>query len=132
MKVHQRFARKAAAAACLVLAVTSVSTVSASASGGGVEKSGICTKGSTWKLKASPDDGRIKVEAEVDSGVNGQHWTWSITHNGGTSASGTATTQDGGTFKVQRLLIDVPGTDGIGWISTNIVSKERCKGHLKY
>lgn len=38
---------------------------------------GGCSDSSDWKLKASPEDGRIEVEGEVDSNVKGQTWRWS-------------------------------------------------------
>src|SRR6476620_4389453 len=70
-------------------------TVPAQAShggGDGVERTGQCSQGSDWKLKAKTDDGRIEVEAEVDSNQVGQVWKWRITDNGTLAARGKSTT----------------------------------------
>ena len=37
---------------------------SASGGGGGVEKSGVCSASSEWKLKASPENGRIEFDSK--------------------------------------------------------------------
>ena len=60
-----------------------------------VIRRGNCSGRADWKLKASPEDGRIEVEGEVDSNVNGQTWKWRMLHNGNVSARGTATTMVG-------------------------------------
>lgn len=85
----------------------------ASHGGGGVRASGTCTSGS-WTLKAKLDDGRVEVEAEVDSNVVGQHWTWVLKDNGTAFAHGTATTvAPSGSFEVRRLTADRSGADRI-------------------
>ncbi len=108
----------------------------ASHGGGGageVERSGNCSGSTDWKLKAKPEDGRIEVEAEIDSSVNGQVWTWRILHNGDVSAKGRATTKPpSGSFEVKRLLVNVAGTDAIGIRSTNTVTHETCAGNLPF
>ena len=103
------------------------------AGGGGVERQGSCSGSTDWDLKAKADDGRIEVEAEIDSSVNGQVWTWRILHNGGISARGRATTQPpSGSFEVRRLLINAAGTDTIGIRSTNTTTDETCVGNLQF
>ena len=54
----------------------------AHANGGDVIRRGNCSGSSDWKLKLSPEDGRIEVEFEVDSNVAGQTWQVRITKNG--------------------------------------------------
>jgi uncharacterized membrane protein len=111
----------------------STAAVPAHASGGGgdVRNSGHCSRHSTWKLKAKPDDGRIEVEAEVDSNVNGQHWTWRILHNGAVSARGSSTTTaPSGSFTVERRVVNASGADRIGWRSHNAATGESCSGSL--
>jgi hypothetical protein len=127
--------RRAAATSSIVLALGAVTIVPAAASHGsdGVERSGNCSGSTDWKLKAKADDGRIEVEGEIDSNVNGQVWTWRILHNGGVSAKGRATTQPpSGSFDVRRLLVNVAGTDAIGIRSTNTVTGEKCSGNLQF
>ncbi len=118
----------AASAAALGLAFAPT----ASASGGDdVVKRGACSGASHWKLKAGPDNGRIEVEGEVDSNVNGQTWHWKIRHNGHASAHGTrATSGPSGSFEVHRRLVDTSGRDRIGWRARNLRSGEVCQGAL--
>jgi len=128
--------RRFAAAGSIVLAVGAASIVPAAASGGGggeVERRGNCTHSTDWKLKAKADDGRIEVEAEIDSNVSGQTWTWRIVHNGGVSARGRSTTQPpSGSFEVRRLLINAAGTDRIGIRANNAATGESCNGNLRF
>lgn len=135
MTLQPSLLRRSAATASVVLAIGALSTVPAAASGGGgeVERRGNCSMGADWKLKAKADDGRIEVEAEVDSSRSGQAWTWRILHNGGVSAHGTATTKPpSGSFEVRRLLVNATGPDQIGWRSTNTASGETCSGGLTF
>jgi hypothetical protein len=120
-----------------ILALSSALVVSlaapAIAQGGDVERRGNCSGNSEWRLKASPDDGRIRVEGRVDSNVSGQTWRWRMLHNGSVSAKGTATT--GGTsenFQVRRLMVNAAGTDRIGWRARNPQSGETCRGNLNF
>jgi hypothetical protein len=100
--------------------------------GGDVIRHGSCSGSATWKLKASPDDGRIEVEGQVDSNVNGQNWHWRILHNGNVAARGSATTKaPSGSFEVRRLLVNARGTDAIGWRARNMASGQTCRGSLK-
>lgn len=107
--------------------------VPASANDGDVIRRGSCSGASDWKLKASPENGRIEVEGEVDSNVNGQTWKWRILHNGQVSARGQATTTaPSGSFEVRRLLVNVSGDDRIGWRARNPNTDERCSGRLVF
>ena len=121
--------------ASIVLALGALTTVPAMASHGGegVSRSGHCSGSSSWKLEAKGDDGRIEVEAEVDTGRSGQTWTWRILHNGGVSAHGQARTgPHGDSFSVERKLVNIEGTDAIGWRATNTVTHETCSGNLQF
>ena len=94
---------------------------------------GSCSASSDWKLKASPDDGRIEVRGIVDSDVGGQRWRWKMLHNGSVSARGRATTESGsGEFRVRRLMVNVPGDDRIGWRAKNRKTGEVCRGNLTF
>lgn len=83
------------------------------AKAGDVMGAGSCTPGSiSMKLKASPEDGMIEVEAEVDSNVRRQSWTWSLAQNGGTPITGSAVTSaPSGSFEVEVLFPDTNGSD---------------------
>ena len=103
------------------------------AADGDVIRRGSCSGSSDWKLKASPQNGRIEVEGEVDSNVSGQNWKWKMLHNGQVSARGGATTSGAsGSFSVRRLMVDISGTDRIGWRAKNPSTGETCSGSLGF
>ena len=98
-----------------------------------VIREGNCSGRSDWKLKASPENGRIEVEGEVDSNVNGQNWRWKILHNGNVSARGTKETKGpSGSFEVRRVVVNAAGTDQIGWRAKNPNTGETCRGNLRF
>ena len=65
----------------------------------------------TGGSRRKPDDGRIRVEGEVDSDRSGRSWKWKIFHDGAVSYHGRAKTDGGGSFKVERRVVDAPGYD---------------------
>ena len=92
-------------------------------------RSGTCSDGSRWTLKAKPDDGRLEVEAEVDSNRPGQTWRWRIKDEGAVAASGTATTGGrSGSFSVERRVANHAGTERITFRATH--GGEVCAGSL--
>jgi hypothetical protein len=120
-------------AALLGLGLAFAVTTPAVANDADVIRSGACSGSAHWKLKASPEDGRIEVQGEVDSNVAGQTWRWRILHNGSVSARGTATTTaPSGSFEVRRLLVNAAGTDSIGWHARNVNTGQTCRGGLKF
>ena len=105
-----RALRAAAALALSGACVLGGTLVPASANDADVIKRGSCSGSADWKLKASPENGRIEVEGEVDSNVVGQTWRWRILHDGEVSFSGRATTvAPSGSFERRRLLVDTAG-----------------------
>jgi hypothetical protein len=130
---HLRYAAAAAIAAGLV--TTGAGAVPAHASHGGgdstrVIKTGSCD-GARWKIKAKEDDGRIEVEAEIDSNRAGQHWGWVLRHNGSVSSRGTsATAGRSGSFSVERKVVDVRGTDSFSFRATH--GGSTCVATLRY
>jgi hypothetical protein len=123
------------AAGALTLAIGSgiVGASPASASHGGrgdVTKTGMCSGSSDWKLKLSPDDGRIEVEFEVDSNKVGQTWHVRILENGSRIFSGNRVTKaPSGSFTVRKLADNPPGTDSFTARATNTASGETCIAH---
>ena len=101
-----------AAALVLAVAIPVLSAAPAQASGDEVRRTGTCTGRAEVKIKAKHDDGRIELEAEVDSNRNGQVWRWSIRHNGDLSFVGRAVTRaPSGSFEVERRALNVSGLD---------------------
>jgi DUF4097 and DUF4098 domain-containing protein YvlB len=117
--------------AATILAVTPAAFAGTAKHGGGVQKQGKCTANSTWKLKAKPDNGRLEVEFEVDSNVNGQTWNVSLRDNGMVFFKGTRVTQaPSGSFTVNRRTANQAGTDKIIGRATNQSTGEVCRGVL--
>ncbi len=105
----------------------------ADASGGRpeVRANGSCSGATDWKLKAKPDDGRIEVEFEVDSNVNGQTWAVRIRDNGQLVFSGNRTTHaPSGSFEVERHVANRAGSDAFVARATNTRSGEVCVGRV--
>ena len=106
----------------LVAAASPLATVTAASASHGADarNHGSCSGSTSWKIKAKPDDGRIEVEAEIDSNVSGQQWHWVLKHNGSTSAHGTSQTHGAsGSFSVERRTVDAAGTDTLRFRATH-------------
>jgi hypothetical protein len=115
------------------LALLGASISPAAANDDDVVRRGGCSGSADWKLKVSPDDGRLEVEGEVDSNRNGQTWRWRIVHNGNVSAHGVRTTQPpSGSFEVRRLLVNARGVDTITWRARDTHSGQTCRGSLRF
>jgi hypothetical protein len=120
------------AAGALMLAIGSgtIGASSASAKGSDVVKTGACSGSSDWKLKLSPDDGRIEVEFEVDSNKVGQTWHVRILMDDTKIFSGNRVTQaPSGSFTVHKRVNNPPGTDTFKARATNMANGETCTGH---
>src|SRR4051794_17438800 len=131
MNTHTRWAR--AGALALVTVAALLPAASADAKAGDVVVRGSCSGHAVWKLKASPDNGRIEVEGEVDSNKVGQKWDWRIKHNGSLSASGARTTAaPSGSFSVNRVLVNVRGDDRIVFRADKRNSSQVCRGALTF
>ena len=128
-----RTARIVSAAAVFSVCLGVVSAAPAMAGDDEVIKRGNCSGSTDWKLKTKTDDGRLEVEGEVDSNVNGQNWNWRILHNGNVAARGSSTTHaPSGSFEVERRVSNAPGADRIGFRATNPRSGETCRGALTF
>ena len=116
----------ATAAAAVLLAGTALP---AEAKSGDVIRAGDCTGHADWKVKASPEDGRIEIEGEVDSNRSGQRWTWRLRHNGALVASGVRYTGgSSGSFTVRRLVADARGPDTFVFTARRPATGQSCRG----
>ena len=98
-----------------------------------VVRRGSCSGSTDWKLKAKEEDGRIEVEAEIDSNRNGQTWHWRLVHNGSVTARGTKTTRaPSGSFEVRRVVVDLAGADHLKLRARKGASGETCRGSVTY
>jgi hypothetical protein len=116
------------AAAALVATATP-----ALAKDGDVVRRGDCTGHADWKVKVSPEDGRLEVEGEVDSNRAGQTWRWRIKHNGTVVATGTRRTGGAsGSFEVRRLLSNRSGADTIVFRARRPATGQVCRGVVTF
>jgi hypothetical protein len=116
-----------------LLAVAPVAgTVGATAAHAGdddVIREGSCSGASDWKLKLSPENGRLEVEFEVDQNVVGDTWRVRFVHNGERFATTRATTTaPSGSFEVRRVAPNDPGTDRFRVRAVNLETGETCVG----
>jgi hypothetical protein len=94
-----------------------------------VIKEGPCSGASDWKLKLSPENGRLEVEFEVDQNVIGDTWKVQMKDNGTVFFRGRAVTKGpSGSFEVRKLITDQPGTDNVVALARNLSTGETCKG----
>jgi hypothetical protein len=116
----------------LAMPLASVAPATASpAKAGAVRSHGGCGGPAVWKMKAKPDNGRIQLEAEVDSNHAGQVWDWTIKHNGNRSAKGSSTTHGAsGSFTVQRRMSNKAGTDRFVFRAERRATGAVCRGTI--
>ncbi len=105
----------------------------AMAKDGDVIKRGACSGASDWKLKLSPQDGRIEVEFEVDSNKVGQTWQVRLTKNGAQIFSGSRVTQGpSGSFSVRKVTPNGAGNETIRGRAVNGATGETCVGSATF
>jgi hypothetical protein len=100
---------------------------------GDVIRTGSCSNSSDWKLKFSPEDGKIEVEFEVDTPRVGQSWNVTLKKNGATFFQGMRTTQaPSGSFTVRRVVSNPAGTDNFVGRAVNQATGEVCRGTASF
>ena len=98
-----------------------------------VIQEGRCGASSDWKLKLSPEDGRIEVEFEVDQNVSGDRWRVKIRHDGDRVFRGTRTTGGAsGSFEVRIVEDDRAGADTFRARARNLSTGEVCRGRATF
>jgi hypothetical protein len=104
----------------LIILISSLAVVAAlpavapAKSDPGVIKTGRCSNGASWKLKAKHDDGLIEVEFEVDQNISGRRWNVVFTRDGAVVFRGARITrQPSGSFEVNRRIRNPAGSDRI-------------------
>lgn len=111
------------------LVLTVALALPATAGGSDVIRRGNCSGNTDWKLKLSPENGRLQVEYEVDSNVNGQTWRVQILQNGNRIFAGTRVTRaPSGSFELRKLTNNTAGTDRFRARAVNAASGETCIG----
>lgn len=125
--------RLALVAGAVLTATVLAPTAPAWANDDDVIRRGACSGNTDWKIKASPENGRIEVEAEIDSNRVGQTWRWRLLHNGDLTSAGRSTTEaPSGSFEVRRVVVDLAGSDALRFRATNPASGEVCVARVSY
>jgi len=100
---------------------------------GEVIRRGSCSNASNWKLKVSPEDGRLGVEFEVDQNRNGATWRVKMKDNGDRFFIGQRTTKaPSGSFSVEKLTNNKRGEDRVVAKARNLRTGEKCKGVVTF
>jgi len=98
-----------------------------------VVRRGSCSGQSDWKLKLSPQDGRIEVEFEVDQNVTGDRWRVTIRHDGDLAFRDTRTTHGAsGSFEARTVEPDNAGSDAFRARARNLSTGEVCVGTASF
>ena len=117
----------------LVATTLVAAPMTASAKDGDVIRRGSCAAASDWKLKLSPENGRIEVEFEVDQNRNGRKWNIRMKRNGNVFWRGSRTTRPpSGSFEVRRLTRNGAGVDRIVARARNPRTGEVCRGVARF
>ena len=113
-------------------ALLAAAPLGAAAKDGDVIRTGDCSASTDWKLKLSPENGRVEVEFEVDQNRNGQTWNVKLKRNGSSFWSGQRTTQPpSGSFDLRRIASGTSG-DRFSGIATNPRTGEVCRASATY
>jgi hypothetical protein len=115
------------------LVASAAPATAAGDSGREVERTGSCSAGADWKLKAKDDDGRIEVEWEVDRNRTGQTWRVRVRDNGNRVIATRATTHGpSGSFSVERKVPNRAGSDKLVATARHLGGSQVCRGTLTF
>ena len=103
--------------------------VGVAAKDGDIIREGSCSGAADWKLKLSPENGRIEVEFEVDQNINGRVWNVTLKRNGNVFFRGQRTTQaPSGSFEVRRVISNTAGPDTVVGRAVDTQTGQVCRG----
>lgn len=129
----RRITRTIVAALAGVAMLATLSATPAMAKDGDVIRRGACSGPSDWKLKLSPENGRIQVEFEVDQNRNGQQWQVRIRHDGDLVFNGSRTTKaPSGSFELRIVQGNRAGNDVFNARAVNATTGETCAGRAVF
>jgi hypothetical protein len=114
--------------ACLAITALALASSAVAAKRPEVIRTGNCSGGTDWKLKAKPEDRGIEAEFEVDQNRVGRRWSVVLRRNGAVVFRGTRrTVAPSGSFEVRRIL---PGRGRIVATARALATGETCRGAL--
>jgi hypothetical protein len=96
---------------------------------GDIVRTGSCSSGADWKLKLSPENGKIEVQFEVDQNQNGKTWNVVLKRDGVRVFKGQRTTRaPSGSFELRRVIANPPGADTIKARARQLSNGQVCVG----
>jgi hypothetical protein len=129
MMMGERVRRLSLVAGLAAVMIVAAAPLGVTAKGGDIIREGSCSARSDWKLKLSPEDGRIEVEFEVDQNRVGRTWNVRLKRDGAVFWRGQRTTRaPSGSFEVRRVISNGAGPDRIVGRAVNPASGEVCRG----
>jgi hypothetical protein len=78
-----------------------------------VRRGGTCSRSSDVELRLRGDDGRIRVELEIETGRRGARWRVIVLHERRTAFRGEIRTRNDGSLELRRSVPDWFGTDTV-------------------
>ena len=126
---HRTYGIALAIVAALVAAVGLAVAGTANAKGDDdVLVRGTCTGRSAVKMKASPENGRLEVELEVDENRVGRRWRVTLSKPTKVVFRGVRrTTGPSGSFELRRVVANNAGADRITGQARELRTGERCR-----
>lgn len=123
---------RVAGAASLALGLSLALGMPAQAKGGDASTHGSCSATSTYKVLATGHKDTIRVKAQVKTDAAGELWTFDVSDNGSSVATGDGTTAKNGKLKVKASIPNLEGTDTIGFTATDSVTGETCTAEVAF
>lgn len=100
-------------AALLAVLVLPLSAVADDEPRDEVRRAGTCSRSSDVELRLRADDGRIRVELEIETSRRGTRWSVIVLHERRTTFRGEIRTRSDGSLELRRSVPDWFGTDTV-------------------
>ena len=130
---HRTYGIAVAIVAVLVAAVGAMASTANAKGDDDVLVRGACTARSAVKMKASPENGRLEVELEVDENRIGRRWRVTLSRQAKVVFRGVRrTTGPSGSFELRRVVANGAGADRITGQARELRTGERCRVALTF
>jgi hypothetical protein len=128
-----RTTRIRATVATAAIAATVLTPTIANANQADTLRNGSCSIAADWKLKLSPENGRIEVEYQVDANDRGQRWRVSVFHDGRRVLRGVRTTRGlSGSFTIRDREPNRRGSDHFRARAVRLGDGQTCVGRAAF
>ena len=132
MKNLSRISRLTIGGLIALTSVAAIAPIGVSANDADIIKRGDCSGRTDWKLKLSPENGRIEVEFEVDSSRVGRTWSVRLRQNGERFFIGNRTTGADGEIEVRFVRNNTAGPDTFKARAIDLTNGEVCVGQATF